>query len=219
MHTAVKIAPQYSTNEHPVIHVLDASRAVVVVSNLLQGREGTPQEQKEGEAEREDYVSEIAEQYSDMREEYYASLEVQAQHTRVPVCRTPTPQSHSYIHTFAQDRRFLSLEDARSKAFKIDWASKPPAPAPNTLGVTPITDVKVADLIPFIDWSPFFAVWELRGKYPNRGNRQRRHLLGSPSPFSLAHNTTRNLQATQSCSTTRGAAPRHARSLTRPRPC
>ena len=101
MHTAVKIAPQYSTNEHPVIHVLDASRAVVVVSNLLQGREGTPQEQKEGEAEREDYVSEIAEQYSDMREEYYASLEVQAQHTRVSVYRShlAKPLTHSHIHT------------------------------------------------------------------------------------------------------------------------
>lgn len=99
MHTAVKIAPQYSTNEHPVIHVLDASRAVVVVSNLLQGREGTPQEQKEGEAEREDYVSEIAEQYSDMREEYYASLEVQAQHTRVCVTLPPRKAAHTFTHS------------------------------------------------------------------------------------------------------------------------
>jgi hypothetical protein len=40
MHTAVKIAPQYSTSEHPVIHVLDASRSVTVVSSLL-GNEKT----------------------------------------------------------------------------------------------------------------------------------------------------------------------------------
>lgn len=106
MHTAVKIAPQYSTNEHPVIHVLDASRAVVVVSNLLQGREGTPQEQKEGEAEREDYVSEIAEQYSDMREEYYASLEVQAQRTRVCVCVALPP--HKATHTFTHSHRTVA---------------------------------------------------------------------------------------------------------------
>jgi hypothetical protein len=40
MHTAVKIAPQYSTVEHPVIHVLDASRSVTVVSALLDVDKG-----------------------------------------------------------------------------------------------------------------------------------------------------------------------------------
>lgn len=65
MHTAVKIAPQYFSTEHPVIHVLDASRSVVVVSNLLdQDRE-----------RRAEYVEEIADLYEEMREEFYAGLE------------------------------------------------------------------------------------------------------------------------------------------------
>jgi 5-methyltetrahydrofolate--homocysteine methyltransferase len=38
---------------------------------------------------------------------------------------------------------------------------------PRTLGVTPVT-ATIEELIPFIDWNPFFQTWELRGKYPNR---------------------------------------------------
>jgi cobalamin-dependent methionine synthase I len=65
MHTAVKIAPQFSTVAHPVIHVLDASRSVTVVSSLLDANA----------AKREDYVTEILDLYEDMREEHYAGLE------------------------------------------------------------------------------------------------------------------------------------------------
>jgi len=59
MHTAVKIAPKYI---HPTIHVLDASRAVVVCSNLLDKKQS------------EDYCEDIAELYQDLREEYYEGL-------------------------------------------------------------------------------------------------------------------------------------------------
>merc|ERR1711966_440609 len=62
MHTAVKLAPNYTTEEHPVIHVLDASRSVTVVSALLSGN-------------KEDYVTDIIEEYDEMREDYYAGLE------------------------------------------------------------------------------------------------------------------------------------------------
>ena len=65
MHAAVKVAPQYSDISHPVIHVLDASRSVVVVSNLLDKNEGV----------REGYVEEILDLYEELREEYYAGLE------------------------------------------------------------------------------------------------------------------------------------------------
>ena len=61
-HTAVKISPAYSTVEHPVIHVLDASRSVTVVSNLL-GEDKT------------DFVEEILEEYDELREEHYATRE------------------------------------------------------------------------------------------------------------------------------------------------
>lgn len=65
MHTAVKIAPQYFNTAHPVIHVLDASRSVTVVSSLLDA----------DTTRREGYVGDIAETYEEMREEHYASLE------------------------------------------------------------------------------------------------------------------------------------------------
>lgn len=40
---------------------------------------------------------------------------------------------------------------------------------PSFLGVKVIDDCEITDLIPYIDWKPFFDVWQLRGKYPNRG--------------------------------------------------
>merc|ERR1712216_581638 len=63
MHTAVKVAPQYASDEHPVIHVLDASRAVTVVSSLLS------------EESKPDYVADVQDEYAELRDEYYASLE------------------------------------------------------------------------------------------------------------------------------------------------
>lgn len=130
MHAAVKIAPQYTTLEHPVIHVLDASRSVVVVGNLLR---------EDGRAE---YVSEIMEDYEDMREDYYASLE---------------------------DLKLLSFEKALDKRLIIDFDAIPPAVRPNKLGTHVVDDVSLEDVVPFIDWNPFFQTWELRGRYPNRG--------------------------------------------------
>merc|ERR1712178_154566 len=62
MHTAVKVSPMYSTTQHPVIHVLDASRSVSVVSNLLNQN-------------KEEFVEALAEEYEELREDHYASLE------------------------------------------------------------------------------------------------------------------------------------------------
>ena len=62
MHTAVKIAPNFFTSEHPVIHVLDASRSVTVVSSLLNDN-------------KTDFVEDLEEEYDEMREDYYAGLE------------------------------------------------------------------------------------------------------------------------------------------------
>jgi len=129
MHTAVKLAPNYFTTDHPVIHVLDASRSVTVVSSLL------------GES-KDEFVEDIQEEYEEMREDYYAGLE---------------------------DRHFLSHEDAQKQKMVIDFDKAPPAPVPNKLGTTVIDSVKLADVIPYMDWNPFFQTWELRGRYPNRG--------------------------------------------------
>jgi len=129
MHTAVKIAPSFFDAEHPVIHVLDASRSVTVVSSLL-GKNKL------------DFVEDLEEEYDEMREDYYAGLE---------------------------DRNFLSFDEAKSEKKLIDFDAVPPAPVPNKLGITAIDSVKLADVVPYIDWNPFFQTWELRGRYPNRG--------------------------------------------------
>ena len=112
MHTAVKITPNYFTSEHPVIHVLDASRSVTVVSSLL------------GE-NKDEFVEDLQEEYDEMREDYYAGLE---------------------------DRYFLTFEEAKEQGLKIDFDKAPPAPVPNQVGVNVFDNVKVADVVPYIDW-------------------------------------------------------------------
>lgn len=129
LHTAVKIAPNYSSADHPVIHVLDASRSVTVVSSLLSAEK------------KPDFVESILEEYEELRQDHYASLD---------------------------SRVFLPLNEAIAKRKVIDFATVPPAPRPNRLGVHVVTK-SLSDVMPFIDWNPFFQTWELRGRYPNRG--------------------------------------------------
>lgn len=74
---------------------------------------------------KQDFVEDIREEYEEMREDYYAGLE---------------------------DRNFLSFEEAKSNKLKIDFDAFPPAPAPKKLGVTVIDTVKIADVVPYIDW-------------------------------------------------------------------
>ncbi len=126
IHTAVKIAPQYSA---PVIHVLDASRSVGVVASLIA---------KDG-----DFLDDIKEQYEELRDDYVS--------TRL-------------------DRKYYSFEDAKARAMKIDWNSKDRTPivAPTFFGTKVFDRIPLENLIDYIDWIPFFSVWELRGKYPNR---------------------------------------------------
>ncbi|KAL7372014.1 hypothetical protein ABVT39_008476 [Epinephelus coioides] len=126
-HTAVKIAPRYSS---PVVHVLDASRSVVVCSQLLD------------EAMREEYFDDLKEEYEDIRQEHYDSL---------------------------KDRQYLSLSQARAKALHVDWLSLPTPVRPQILGTHVFEWYDLNSLLDFIDWKPFFDVWQLRGKYPNRG--------------------------------------------------
>jgi len=62
-------------------------------------------------------------------------------------------------------RAFLALTDAQANAFHADWDSYTP-PVPNELGVT-VVSPSLAELVPYIDWTPFFMTWELAGKYPD----------------------------------------------------
>jgi 5-methyltetrahydrofolate--homocysteine methyltransferase len=127
MHTAVKIAPQYSS---PAIYVLDASRSVPVVASLLDDNA------------REDFAEDIRDEYDEMREEYYEGLE---------------------------ERTLLTLEAAREKKLSIDWIKNPPPHKPTFLGTKVYEDLPLEKLIAHIDWNPFFQVFQLRGRYPNRG--------------------------------------------------
>jgi 5-methyltetrahydrofolate--homocysteine methyltransferase len=59
----------------------------------------------------------------------------------------------------------VSLADARANKFKIDWAAYTP-PVPRQLGVQVLKAYDLATLVDVIDWTPFFAAWELHGKFP-----------------------------------------------------
>lgn len=123
VHTAVKIAPNYS---HPVIHVNDASRAVPVAGSLIS------------EELRNDFASQINDEYERLRE-----LQKQANN----------------------QNKFISLEEARKNKFKIDWDSDLP-PAPKKQGVQILTNYSLAEIADYIDWTPFFHSWEMKGSYP-----------------------------------------------------
>jgi 5-methyltetrahydrofolate--homocysteine methyltransferase len=63
-------------------------------------------------------------------------------------------------------KRRLPLVDARANALTLDWSGRYLPPPPHFLGPRRFADVAVADLVDLIDWTPFFATWELSGKYP-----------------------------------------------------
>ncbi|RZK90257.1 MAG: methionine synthase, partial [Pedobacter sp.] len=62
------------------------------------------------------------------------------------------------------DKRFKTLEEARTDKFQIDLAQV--APAPTFTGTKVLEDFPLEELVPYIDWTPFFHTWELRGSYP-----------------------------------------------------
>jgi 5-methyltetrahydrofolate--homocysteine methyltransferase len=126
MHTAVKIEHCYRNNQ--ALHVLDASRAVVVVNQLMD-----PKNYQE-------YVNDIKAEYEELRKEYLASQ---------------------------KDRSFVTLAKARSKKQRVDW-TKVQITKPSFLGTRVFSDFDLNLVLPYLDWDPFFATWQIRGKYPNR---------------------------------------------------
>jgi 5-methyltetrahydrofolate--homocysteine methyltransferase len=65
-----------------------------------------------------------------------------------------------------ENKRRLPLADARANALKLNWSGNYVPPVPRFLGARTLSDIAVAELVDYIDWSPFFATWELNGKYP-----------------------------------------------------
>jgi 5-methyltetrahydrofolate--homocysteine methyltransferase len=70
----------------------------------------------------------------------------------------------SYLKGESRKTR-LSLQAARDNRFKVDWGAYTP-PKPTFLGARTFTTYNLAQLVPYIDWTPFFATWELAGRYP-----------------------------------------------------
>jgi len=126
IHTAVKIDPNYSG---PVVHVLDASRSVPVVSGLLN----------ENREEREKFVKDTKKEYLNLREDYLKRKTA---------------------------KNLISLEKARENKLKIDW-KKALIKKPNKIGITVLNNFDLNILRKYIDWTPFFMMWELKGKYPD----------------------------------------------------
>jgi 5-methyltetrahydrofolate--homocysteine methyltransferase len=126
VHTAVKIAPNYSG---AVIHVLDASRSVPVVSNLLN----------ENGNEREKFIHSFRNEYVQLKEDYEKKK---------------------------ADKSFISLGEARNNRLKIDWI-KSQIKKPNKPGLTVLRDYSLSKIRKYIDWTPFFRTWELKGRYPS----------------------------------------------------
>ncbi|MBX9882730.1 MAG: methionine synthase [Sphingomonas sp.] len=121
VHTALRIAPAYAG---PVVHVLDASRAVGVATALVSETQATG------------FVEKTAAEYAHIRD-----------------TRAGKGQNE-----------LLPLEDARARAFEADMSLK--APPPLQPGVHVFRDWSLAELVDYIDWTPFFRSWELAGTYP-----------------------------------------------------
>ena len=120
-HTAVKIAPHYS---EPVVHVLDASRAVPVTTSLLS------------EDGKEAFVAQHRAEYEALRKAHSAPRQ-----TVVPIAT------------------------ARERRTPIEWRAED-LPVPAFTGVRVLDNFPLATLREYIDWSPFFHTWGLKGIYP-----------------------------------------------------
>jgi 5-methyltetrahydrofolate--homocysteine methyltransferase len=120
-HTAIKIAPSYS---EPVVHVLDASRAVPVTTSLLSA---------DG---REAFVAQHREEYAQVR------------------------RAHA-----GHKQTLVTIAAARENRTPIVWRAEDVA-QPSFSGSRALADVPLATLRDYIDWTPFFHTWELKGVYP-----------------------------------------------------
>ncbi|QFZ55105.1 methionine synthase [Oceanihabitans sp. IOP_32] len=65
-----------------------------------------------------------------------------------------------------KEKSYISIEEARKRKYKIDWNATEIV-KPNTLGIQVLEQLSLKELLPFIDWSPFFRSWDLHGKFPD----------------------------------------------------
>jgi 5-methyltetrahydrofolate--homocysteine methyltransferase len=65
-----------------------------------------------------------------------------------------------------KEKSFISINEARKRKFKIDWNTSEIV-KPKELGIQVLEQLSLKELVPFIDWSPFFRSWDLHGKFPD----------------------------------------------------
>jgi 5-methyltetrahydrofolate--homocysteine methyltransferase len=85
-----------------------------------------------------------------------------------------------------QGKRRLSLADARTNALRLNWSGNYRPPPPRFIGTRSLPDIPIAALIDLIDWTPFFATWELNGKFPT--------ILDDPQVGDAAHSLFEDAQ-------------------------
>ncbi|MFT6066542.1 MAG: 5-methyltetrahydrofolate--homocysteine methyltransferase [Paraglaciecola sp.] len=65
-----------------------------------------------------------------------------------------------------KEKSYISMKEARKRKYKIDWETSQ-IKKPKELGIQTLEQLSLKELVPFIDWSPFFRSWDLHGKYPD----------------------------------------------------
>jgi 5-methyltetrahydrofolate--homocysteine methyltransferase len=65
-----------------------------------------------------------------------------------------------------KEKSYISIEEARKRKYKIDWETSEII-KPKSLGIQTLAQLSLKELVPFIDWSPFFRSWDLHGKFPD----------------------------------------------------
>src|SRR5437868_2909575 len=167
-HTAVKIAPHYQSS---TVHVLDASRAVGVVNSLLNDRQ------------RAAFDVTTRAEYERLRTEHSAKvsqrnlLSIAEARTNAPKIdwenyTPPIPEFlgvRVYSSPLGSARVSRAGEDVSSSRTLLNVGkgkSFPQDAETSTRDARATQDISLETLIPFIDWSPFFHTWELRGRYP-----------------------------------------------------
>ena len=85
-----------------------------------------------------------------------------------------------------RERPLLPYDAALKNRLKIDWSREPP-PVPSFLGRRLIADMPLADLVPYIDWTFFFAAWELKGRFPAIFDHPQYRLGGTRALRERAH--------------------------------
>ena len=64
-----------------------------------------------------------------------------------------------------KEKSYVSIEEARKRKYKIDWKTSK-ITKPRELGIQVLEQLSLKELLPYIDWSPFFRSWDLHGKFP-----------------------------------------------------